>query len=381
MIYLDYAATTPVDPQVQTRIMEVMAKYYGNPSATYQLGKASKSLLVQARAQMADLLLVKEQNLYFTSGATEAINWALRSQAHQARDLGWGNHIVTTAIEHSAVDKLLSELESEGFQVTRLQPDLDKGYTVDAFLEASTDQTIGWTSMAVNNETGYCLPIEALGQAAREEGYWFHVDSTQAIGYPEMRVLSASATSFTGSGHKFYAPKGVGFLVYQPWRPEMTLRPLLIGGGQERNQRSGTENLPYIAGIVEALRLAVENMEVSDRHYQNLSTYLYRALDQAGIEYQANGQFDRHNYRIHNIWFKGHLASQLLIHLDLAGIFVSAGSACSAGSVKPSRVLKAFYPNTEALWGESLRISFGHQTTTQELDLLVNKLHDFIKGV
>lgn len=375
MIYLDYAATTPVDQQVQKVICQALDQSFANPSAGYRLGKSVKHQLMMARQRMKELLnLNKDAEIYFTSCSTEAINWALKSQAYQARELGLGNQIVTTTIEHSAVMRTLEDLADHGFEVVYLDPDDQGQFHLDQFIQATTDQTIGWTVMAVNNEMGSILPIHELGAYAKEKGFWFHVDATQAIGYQKTDFDHLPCTSFSGSGHKFYAPKGIGFLVYQPWHEEMTLHPLLRGGGQEYGLRSGTENLPYILGMVKALELIVEERDTLIDHFDRLSQYFIQKLNDSGIDYQLNGDRQHHNQRIHNIWFKGHLASQVLIQLDLEEIYISAGSACSAGSVKPSRVLKAYYPDQEALWGESLRISFGKSTSTLEIDQLVQAL-------
>ncbi|MBG9979692.1 cysteine desulfurase [Facklamia sp. DSM 111018] len=375
MIYLDYAATTPVDPRVQALISQSLTEDFGNPSATYRIGKTSKHFLTVARRELKECLGVGEEaQVYFTSGATEAINWALISQAKRAKELGLGNHIVTTAIEHSAVDKTLANLETEGFEVTRIYPAADHQFHLSQFIEASHDQTIGWTVMAVNNELGSLLPIRALGQYAQERNIWFHVDSTQAVGYMETDASSLCCTSFTGSGHKFYAPKGIGFLVYQPWNPDMILHPMLHGGGQEHAMRSGTENIPYIRGMVEAVKLLTHDAHQLEQHFAHLTNYFFEELDKTGIDYQRNGDIQHHNQRIHNIWLKGYLASQVIIQLDLEGIYISAGSACSAGSVKPSKVLKAYYPEQADLWAESLRISFGKNTQTEEIDQLIKAL-------
>ncbi|MGX7109676.1 cysteine desulfurase family protein [Facklamia miroungae] len=375
MLYFDYAATTPVDLRVQARISHALAESFGNPSANYKLGKASKNKLTTARRRLKALLKLDEaSDLYFTSGATEAINWALRSQAYRARDLGLGHHIVTTAIEHSAVDRVLLDLENKGFEVTRLQPNSNQQFSLEQFIEASKQTTIGWTVMAVNNEVGSILPIKELGQYAKQKGYWFHVDATQAIGYQMINPQDFPCTSFNGSGHKFYAPKGIGFLVYQAWNKEMILDPLLLGGDQEYTKRSGTENLPYILGMVEALELMDQGYHELQESFVELSTYFFQQLNQTGIEYQRNGDLVHHNNRIHSIWLKEKLASQVIIQLDMQDIYLSAGSACSAGSIKPSRVLTAYYPKNEARWRESVRISFGRYTTKNEIDQLIEAI-------
>ncbi|EFR31219.1 cysteine desulfurase family protein [Eremococcus coleocola] len=378
MVYLDYAATSPVRPEVVTKIQQVLQENYGNPSSTYRLGKNAKMELMQARQDFANILGVDSHSLYFTSGATESNNWALRSQAHQARKLGLGNHIVASAIEHPSVKNVLKHLESQGFEVSYINPDASGQFKLTDFQAASKANTIGWTAMAVNNEVGAILPIRELGQAAKELGYWFHVDTVQAIGHLDWSFADLPCTSFVGSGHKFQAPKGIGFLVYQPFQKEMVLEPLLYGGGQEASKRSGTENIPYIAGMSHALTLMQADLDQVLKQHQDLSRYLFDQMDQTGIDYESNGDSDHQAAHIHNLWLKGIPASQVLIQMDLAGIYLSAGSACSAGSIQPSAVLQAYYPGQEDRWQESIRISFGRETSRADIDQFIKVLSELV---
>ncbi|MBD3948273.1 cysteine desulfurase [Tuanshanicoccus lijuaniae] len=370
MIYLDYAATTPVDKRVSERIHQVLTTEFANPSSVYQAGKHQKHQLNQARNQLKQLLNAVDYDAYFTSGATESNNWAILSQAMKARSLNLGNHIVATAVEHPSVNSVLAYLETQGFEVTYLAPKKER-FSAEQFIQASRKETIGWVAMWVNNELGTRLPIEAIGAAAREYVHWFHVDAVQALGYSMVDLSTIAVTSLSGSGHKFYAPKGIGFLLYQPWNPALTLSPLLHGGGQESGLRSGTENVPYILGMVHALELTKE----SDwQHSQDLSDYLFERLNALKIPYQRNGK-DTVPYII-SLYFSDLLASQLLIQLDLAGIAVSAGSACSAGSLEVSHVLKAYYPNEEARHHQTIRISLGRDTTKADINALVETINE-----
>ncbi|MBF6625556.1 cysteine desulfurase family protein [Tuanshanicoccus lijuaniae] len=370
MIYLDYAATTPVDKRVSERIHQVLTTEFANPSSVYQAGKHQKHQLNQARNQLKQLLNAVDYDAYFTSGATESNNWAILSQAMKARSLNLGNHIVATAVEHPSVNSVLAYLETQGFEVTYLAPKKER-FSAEQFIQASRKETIGWVAMWVNNELGTRLPIEAIGAAAREYVHWFHVDAVQALGYSMVDLSTIAVTSLSGSGHKFYAPKGIGFLLYQPWNPALTLSPLLHGGGQESGLRSGTENVPYILGMVHALELTKE----SDwQHSQDLSDYLFERLNALKIPYQRNGK-DTVPYII-SLYFSDLLASQLLIQLDLAGIAVSAGSACSAGSLEVSHVLKAYYPNEEVRHHQTIRISLGRDTTKADINALVETINE-----
>lgn len=363
MIYLDYAATTPVRSEVVAAVQEMLLQEFGNPSSIHQLGKRAKQRLESARRRIAVALGVKSEHVFFTGGATEANNWAIRSQAYQARALGLGNHLVCTAIEHPAVSETCQALEQEGFTVSYVQP------TVEAFQAASHEGTIGWIAMSVNNEVGSQLPIHDLGAFAKERGIWFHVDAVQSVG---RIALDFPFTSLASSGHKLYAPKGVGLLIYQPWHDKMTLQPLLHGGGQERKKRSGTENTPYIIGLATAIELAIAGRDAFREQCEQLSARLYQQLEKAGIAYERNGTHQVPY--IHSLWLKGQLASQTLIHMDLAGIYLSAGSACSAGSIVDSRILQVYYPNEPARWRESVRLSFGLDTTEQDIDRFVEQL-------
>lgn len=380
MIYLDFAATNPVRPQVAQLIYDNLADHFGNASSIYRIGKSNKVKLIQARNEMAKMLQIEPSQLFFTSGATEANNWAIFHQAHQSRQLGLGNHIVSTSIEHPSVMEVLSQLESEGFEVTYLNPNIEATYTVDMFQAASHNQTIGWVSMAVNNEVGSVLPIKELGQIAQSLGLWYHVDSVQAIGHIPMSEIAPYCTSFVGSAHKFGGPKGIGFLAYQVWNSELTLKPYIFGGGQESHLRSGTENLAYILGMTEALKLTLAEFDEQYQRAVEFRKLLVKTLEAHQISFTFNGDPDHFVPHIINVWFHQADASQLLIKLDLADIFVSAGSACSAGTVTDSKILKAYYPQDSERWHQSLRISTGYTTQIQDIEILSKQLIKLLEG-
>ena len=379
MIYLDYAATSPVRKEVVETIQEALVTHYGNPSSSYRIGKAAKHQLQLARQKLASLLQVEESSLYFTSGATEANNWIIRSQAERARELGKGTHLVVSAIEHPSVLKVVRYLEENGFDVTYISPDTDGQITLAAYVDATREETSGWIAMAVNNEVGSILPIMDLGEAARQRDLWFHVDAVQAIGHLDWNFAEVPCTSFVGSGHKFYAPKGIGFLVYRPWSDNMQLQPLIHGGGQEFGKRSGTENTPYILGMVKALELVADEASETLTHQQDLQQYLLEQLKQEEIEFELNGDKENQVPYINSFWIKGLPASQVLIQMDLAEIYISAGSACSAGSLTESEILKAYYPEQSARWSQSIRVSFGTATSYDDLDQFVLQLKKLIE--
>lgn len=380
MVYLDNAATTPIRPEVIELMTESLNEDFGNPSSTYRIGKSAKHKLIKARKQLAELLNVNEKEVYFTSGATESNNWAIRSQANRSRQLGEGNHIITTAIEHPSVSNVTQYLETQGFDITYILPNEEGEITVQQFLQATTDATIGWIAMQVNNEVGSILPIFDLGEKAQELGLWFHVDTVQAIGHLDNDYSQLKATSFVGTAHKFNGPKGVGFLVFRSLQDQNHLEPFIIGGGQENKMRSGTENLPYILGMVKALELAKQEQSANLDHFNKLHKYLINALDTHQIDYQINGDPNNRVPYINNLWFNGNIASQMLIKLDLDEVYISAGSACSAGSLTQSPILKAYYPSTPARWDQSLRISFGYQTTREDIDQFIQSIKKISEG-
>lgn len=369
MIYLDYAATTPIDPKVANRMVEVMTNEFANPSASYQAGKHLKYKINQGRKQILDQLGFQGGEIYFTSGATEANNWAIMSQAYQARQLGYGHHLVAAAIEHPSVLETLSYLEGKGFEVTLIDPEPDGRYRAETFIKASRPDTSGWISMAVNNETGQILPIESINQAARQYVQWHHVDAVQALGKLDFPLGQMGASSYAISGHKIYGPKGIGALIYTPFEADMTLFSFIHGGGQEKGKRSGTENTLGILALVEAVKLMGPK---DQQRLLELNKYLHQALERAKIDYEVNGQETVPN--IVNLYLPKLVASQILIQMDLAGIAISAGSACSAGSLQVSHVLQALYPKEDRRHQASIRISFGRTTQESDFDAFIEIL-------
>lgn len=372
MIYLDNAATTPVHPQVIDRMVDVMQNYYANPSSTHQMGQVARRLLNQERQQLAEIFQVPPHEVYFTSGATEANNWALQSLSKNSS----GKHWVTTAIEHPANLEVLHQLRVQGYEITEISPQIDGTFAVDQFVNASKDTTIGWVAMAVNNETGAILPIQALGKKAQAMGLFFHVDAVQGFGKIEENWADLDFTTLSLSAHKFHGPKGVGTLIYRSSRKDQALSPLLLGGGQERGYRSGTENVSGIVGFGEAIRRISPEKIVQG---QALSDYLYQLLNGADIDYQINGDPTQKSAFIHHLWIRGLPSEMLLIQLDLAGIAVSAGSACSSGSLLPSRVLTSYYPGEDQRLRESIRVSFGYQTSPSDIEKFVQTLTEIIE--
>ena len=371
MIYLDNAATTPMSAVAIKAMTEVMKETYGNPSSIHGHGRQANKLLRQARQDLAQLLGTKPQHIFFTSGGTEGNNTAIIGYClrHQER----GKHIITTAIEHHAVLETIDYLvEKFGFEVTIIQP-VDQEITAKQIQDALRKDTILVSTMFANNETGSLLPIAEIGQILKEHPAAYHVDAVQAIGklliYPEELGIDF----LTASAHKFHGPKGIGFL----YASSMDFDSYLHGGDQEQKKRAGTENLASIVGMVAALK---ENLEKQEEHFQqvqNLETAFLAELK--GIQYYLNRGQDYLPYVL-NIGFPGQKNDLLLLRLDLAGISISTGSACTAGIVQSSHVLEAMYGVNSERLKESVRISLSPENTIEEMQFLAKSLKEIIGG-
>jgi cysteine desulfurase len=392
-IYLDYAATTPVKESVIEAMAEAMRLDFGNPSALYTRGRRARSLVDQARRSLASYLGFDMKGFTFTSGATEANAQILLTNARRLRKEAKGNHLITSLVEHPSVRENFKLLEEEGFEVTYLPVNREGVVEIQALEEALKTPNRFAFRYGLNNETGAIMPLAKMGQileAYREKQgldrkIFFHTDAVQAIGKlsPEF-FRDIGLDALTGSAHKIFGPKGVGFF-YQD--PAIKTEPLLRGGHQERSRRAGTENVPGIVGLGQAVReLETMDSHALYSHYMDLEAVLYEALDLAGISYERNGglsQPERSWPGIQNLYFPDILADRALIKLDLQGIEVSAGSACAAGALEPSPVLSAMFgQETEEARDrlkKSLRISFGPETKKEEMNVLVRALATMVK--
>lgn len=371
-IYLDYAATTPVRIEVIEKITEVMGSYWGNPSSQHGSGREAKRSLEASRTQIANLLGVNGRGITFTSGATEANNLIIRSNALRLREATGKNHIITGIAEHPSVYDLFKELEEEGFEASYIGLDETGVYDIQELREAIREETILASLMAVNNETGAVMPIREIADLLHENEIFFHSDFAQTVGKVDLTITDSGADAVSITAHKIYGPKGVG-LAYQ--NPDIPLRGLLSGGHQESDRRAGTESVALIAGFAKALEIVQNELAENTAHYAELSEYLYKQLDVNEIKYDTNITAETFN-GIHNIWFEGLDSSQALIRLDLQGIAVSAGSACAAGSLEPSRILASIFADESRL-KQSLRISFGIFTEKEDIDKLVAAIGTF----
>ncbi|OQP30908.1 IscS subfamily cysteine desulfurase [Pantoea latae] len=366
-IYLDYAATTPADPRVASKMMQFLTLdgTFGNPaSRSHRFGWQAEEAVDVARNQIAELVNADPREIIFTSGATESDNLALKGAAHAQR--ARGNHIITSQTEHKAVLDSCKQLESEGFSVTYLAPPANGIITPDAVQAALRDDTVLVSLMHVNNEIGVIQDIAAIGEICRARDILFHVDATQSVGKLPIDLSELKVDLMSFSAHKLYGPKGIGAL-YVRRKPKVTLDAQMHGGGHERGMRSGTLPVHQIVGMGEAFALAREARDSEMARLATLRARLWQGLS-ALDNVQLNGDLAQSTPTILNVSFAGVDGESLIMALkDLA---LSSGSACTSASMEPSYVLRAIGLD-EALAHSSLRFSLGRFTTQEEIDYAI----------
>ncbi|MGN8897794.1 cysteine desulfurase NifS [Flavonifractor sp. HCP28S3_F3] len=370
MIYADHASTTALSPKALEAMLPYFTQGYGNPSSLYAFGQQAKSDLEKARAAVARCLNAKPEEIYFTSGGTEADNWALRGVAELMALKGKKTgHIITTAIEHHAVLHTAQYLEKQGYEVTYLPVD-GEGRVDPAAVEAAIrPDTILISVMAANNEIGTVEPIAEIGAIAKAHKVLFHTDAVQAVGHIPVDVEAWQVDLLSLSGHKFGGPKGVGVLYM---RKPLRLPPLIHGGGQEKGRRSGTENVPGAVGLAAALTEAVENLSAESVRLAALRDKLIEGLTKLPYT-KATGSLTYRLPGTASFVFEGVEGEALLLHLDAKGICASSGSACSSASLDPSHVLLSIgLPH--AIAHGSLRISLGPDNTEADVDYMLNEV-------
>lgn len=376
-IYLDYLATTPVDP----RVAELMCGYlsmdgvFGNPaSRSHMYGWKAEEAVETARAQVAELIGADPREVVWTSGATESDNLAIKGAAHQYRDRG--KHIVTSTIEHKAVLDSCAKLESEGYEVTYLDPDGEGIVTPASVRAALRPDTILVSVMHANNEIGVINDIAGIGRVCREAGVVFHVDAAQSAGKIPLDMRAVEVDLLSISAHKMYGPKGIGAL-YVRRSPPVRVEAQIHGGGHERGMRSGTLPTHQIVGLGEAARIAREEMASEAERLTGLRQRFWRGIHDLG-DVQINGSVDRRLPGAINIAF-AHVEGEALIN-SMMGLAVSNGSACTSASLEPSYVLRALGLG-DALAHSSLRFSFGRFTTEAEVDQAVAEVRRAVSGL
>lgn len=368
-VYLDNASTTALRPEVIQEITHVLQEEYGNPSSTHSFGRSAKNILESSRKSIAKQLNASAQEIIFTSGGTEANNWILRSAIKDLKV----KRIITSKIEHHAVLNTVLALQAEyGIEVDFVNLNSNGEADINHLVELlSQDEPTLVALMHVNNETGAVLDIEKVARLCKQYKAYFHSDTVQSVGKTEMDLQKVEVDFIVASSHKFHGPKGIGFAFI---RKNLGINPMIFGGEQEKGLRAGTEAVHNIAGMAKALEVSYENLEAERKHIQNLKDYFVEKLKIDFPDFKINGNPEGF-YNIINVLFpfSDEKTSMILFSLDMKGIAVSRGSACQSGSIKPSHVLKEMLSEDD-LKKPSLRISFSHFNTQEDIDLLIEAL-------
>ena len=374
-IYMDYHATTPVDPRVLETMLPYFTKDFGNAaSRNHAFGWAAEEAVETGRAQVADLMGANPKEIIFTSGATESNNLAIKGVAEMYREKG--NHVITCVIEHKAVIDTCKKLEKQGARVTYLPVQKDGRIDLDDLRAAITDKTILITIMTANNEIGVLQPVAEIGAIAKEKGILFHTDAVQAVGKVPFDVNQVKADLVSLSAHKMYGPKGVGALYVRRRNPRVLLAEQISGGGHERGMRSGTLNVPGIAGLGKAAAICKAEMAADTARLSKLRDRLNEKFHQNLDEIYINGSMEHrlpHNINISFAYVEG---ESLLMGIN--DVAVSSGSACTSASLEPSYVLKALGAGDD-LAHSSIRFGLGRWTTEEEVDYVVDKLTNVVR--
>jgi len=368
-VYLDNASTTQLRPEVVEEMTKVLSEDYGNPSSTHSFGRNAKSILELSRKSIAKQLNTSAQEIIFTSCGTEANNWILRSAVKDLKV----KRIITSKIEHHAVLYTVQALQNEfDIQVDYVSVKPNGEIDITDLVDLLSQETKSLVSlMHVNNEIGTILDIDKVGRICEQHNALFHSDMVQSVGKTEIDLQHLPIDFMVASAHKFHGPKGVGFAFV---KKNSGLQPLFYGGEQEKGLRAGTEAVHQIAGMAKALELSYTNLEIERKHISDLKDHLIRGLEIEFPTFEINGDQDG-IYTILNILmpFSDDKTAMILFHLDIKGIAVSRGSACQSGSIKPSHVLAEMLSN-EDLKKPSLRISFSHFNTKEDINLLIEGL-------
>jgi cysteine desulfurase len=396
-VYLDHAATTPLDPRVLEAMMPYLTEFWGNPSSLYAEAQEARRGLEGARRTIAEILGCRAQDIVVTSGGSESDNLALRGTAHAARAQGRGDHVITTAIEHHAVLHAAERLEQEGFRVTYLGVDGEGFIDLGELEEAVTDETVLVSVIYVNNEVGTIEPIEEAVRVVKGKNprVAFHTDAVQAAGALDITVDRLGVDLLSIAAHKFYGPKGVGALYV---RPRTAVQWQQLGGSQEKRRRAGTENVAGVVGMAKALELAYGELESRNAHCRALRDRLIAGVPErvAGVHLtgpsaaarptSASGRAesgvsaDRRAPNNASFCFEGIEGEPVLIALDLAGVATSSGSACTSGSLEPSHVLTAMGIPEELARG-SMRLTVGKGNTMEQVEYVLGVLPEIVERI
>jgi len=371
-IYLDYAATTPTHPEVVEAMLPYFSDAFGNPSSIHSFGQEAKAVMEEARDKIAALIGARSEEIVFTSGGTEADNFAVKGIAWANE--GKGNHIITTAIEHHAVVESCKFLERRGFEITYLPLDSYGVVNPEDVKKTITDKTILISVIHASNEVGTIEPVAEIGEIARERGVSFHTDAVQTVGHIPVNVDELGVDLLAMSAHKLYGPKGVGALYI---RKGTKIIPFMHGGEQERRRRASTENVPGIVGLGKAAEMAQREMDEEGKRLITLRDKLITGLCQRIDHIRLNGHPSQrlpNNVHVSIEFVEG---ESMLLNLDLEGIAASTGSACSSGSLEPSHVLLAMGLSHELAHG-SLRFTLGRDSTEEDIERVVEVLPQIV---
>ncbi|GAB6092309.1 cysteine desulfurase family protein [Furfurilactobacillus curtus] len=370
-IYLDNAATTPMSDEVIETMMDQMKNDFGNASSVHSFGRAARAVLDDARHVMAQSINADDNEIVFTAGGTESNNTAITQTALARQKLG--KRIITTAIEHESVMKTTAWLATQGFDIVYLPVNAAGEINMADLKAALNEDTILVSIMMGNNEVGSTMPIHEIGELLKDHQAWFHTDAVQTFGLLDIDVKRDHIDLLSTSAHKINGPKQMGFL-YR--REDLNFPSFMKGGDQEDKRRAGTENIPAIAGFATAVK-AITSTEKAARQakYAGFKQTVIDGLTNAGVDFEVNGSLQPENLQhVLNLWIKGVENDVTLTNLDLAGIAVSAGSACTAGSIDPSHVLVAMYGEDQPRVMQSIRLSFGRYTTNEDLQAFVQAI-------
>lgn len=371
-VYVDNAATTRLSDTALKAMQPMMQEIYGNPSSLHHIGQTAKEYLVDARERVAKCINAEPNEIYFTSGGSEADNQAILTAAYNGAKKG-KKHIISSKFEHHAVLHTLNKLEKEGFEIELLDVYKEGIVKVEDVKNALREDTTLVTIMTANNEVGTIQPIKEIGEICKQAKVVFHTDAVQAIGHIAIDVKEMNIDMLSISAHKFHGPKGVGVLYC---RKGILLQNLINGGAQERNKRAGTENMPAIVGMAAAMEEAIENIEKNAEYCSKLRDKIINGIADIDRAY-VNGDLERRLPGTVNMCFEGIEGESLLLLLDQKGICASSGSACTSGSLDPSHVLLSMGVPVAFAHG-SLRISLCEYNTEEEVDLIIETIHDVV---
>lgn len=373
-IYLDHAATSPMNGQVIEAMTTAMQEVFGNASSIHKAGREARKYLDDARELLAKSIGAQAGEIIFTSGGTEADNMAILGTVYaRAKE---GKHIITTQVEHHAVLHTCEKLERDGFEVTYLPVDQRGRVTVEDVQKALREDTILVTIMYGNNEVGTIQPIAEIGELLREHPATFHTDAVQAYGLERIDVNELQVDLLSVSAHKINGPKGVGFLYQKSGTP---LASYALGGAQEKKRRAGTENIPAIIAFATAVQVANELREEKRSLYNHFKQIMLAVFSQQKLAFHVNGDEVHSLPHVLNISFAGMEVESFLVNLDMAGIYVSSGSACTAGSIDPSHVLVAMFGQSAEELRNSIRFSFGQGLTEKDIRDAAEKTAQIVK--